>query len=68
MPEFEMKVIKAYNVLQGVNTYENISSWFDALDDMKCQMESIDYDVALWDAELMHLILLPAQSVWGKRE
>ncbi len=47
LPEFEMKVIKAYNVLQGVNTYESISSWFDALDDMKCQMESIDYDVVL---------------------
>ena len=47
LPEFELKTIKAYNVLGGENSYPNINNWFDALEDMKHQIDAIDFDIAL---------------------
>lgn len=48
LPEFkELKTIEAYNVLGGNNSYENINSWFDALENMKEKMDNVDYDIAL---------------------
>lgn len=46
-PKFDLKTITVYNVLRGKNPYSNITSWFDALDDMEYQMNKIDYDIAL---------------------
>lgn len=31
----------------GVNPYPNISNWFDALEDMKRQIDETDFDIAL---------------------
>lgn len=47
LPEFELKTIKAYNVLRGINPYKEINSWFDALELMEKQIDLIDYDIAL---------------------
>lgn len=47
LPQFDLKTIKAYNVLGGVNPYPNISNWFDALEDMKRQIDETDFDIAL---------------------
>ena len=47
LPEFDLKIIKAYNVLGGVNRYPNISNWFDALEDMERQIDETDFDIAL---------------------
>ena len=46
LPEFgELTVIKAVQSLGGGNT--EFSNWFEALNSMKAQMDSIDYDVCL---------------------
>lgn len=47
LPQFELKTIKAYNVLGGVNSYPDISNWFDALENMKRQIDETDFDIAL---------------------
>ena len=47
LPQFELKTVKAYNTIGGNNPYKDITSWFDALEKMKEQMDRIDYDIAL---------------------
>lgn len=49
LPQFDFKIIKAYNVLGGVNPYSNVSNRFDALEDMKRQIDETDFDIALID-------------------
>lgn len=45
LPEFDLKTIEAVQSLGGKSdTYKN---WFDALDSMQHQMDSIDYDICL---------------------
>lgn len=45
LPEFELHTIKAVQSIAGTKT--EYDSWFDALDDMTRQCESIDFDVAI---------------------
>lgn len=45
LPEFELKTIKAIQSIEGNDT--NFDSWFEALDHMKSQIDSIDFDIAL---------------------
>lgn len=47
LPKFNLITLKAYNVLRGINHYQNISSWFDALKDMEKQISKLKFDVAL---------------------
>lgn len=47
LPEFELKTVKAYNVLRGQNSYSEISTWFDALKLMEAEIDKMDYEVAL---------------------
>lgn len=47
LPEFELITLKAYNVLRGINNYSDISSWFDAFENMKSKIEKLDFDIAL---------------------
>lgn len=44
LPKFELKTIKAIQSLGGTTEFE---SWFDALNKMKQEMDSVDYDIAL---------------------
>lgn len=44
LPEFELYTIKAVQSLGGTNLF---SSWFDALDWMKNEMNKINYDICL---------------------
>lgn len=44
LPEFELHTIRAVQSLGGNSEYKD---WFEALDSMKQQMDSIDYDIAL---------------------
>lgn len=44
LPEFELYTIKAVQSLGGTNLF---SSWFDALDWMKNEMDKINYDICL---------------------
>lgn len=45
LPEFELLTLKAVQSIAGTKTpYED---WFEALDSMKRQMETIDFDIAL---------------------
>jgi hypothetical protein len=45
LPEFELKTIKAIQSVRGNST--NFSSWFDALDYLKNEIDKVDFDVAL---------------------
>lgn len=45
LPEFELHTIKAVQSLAGEKTC--FASWFDALQSMKDEMDSIEYDVAI---------------------
>lgn len=47
LPKFNLVTLKAYNVLRGINTYKDISSWFDALSNMERQIKEINFDIAL---------------------
>lgn len=48
LPEFEqLRVIKAIQSAAGNATETGYSSWFDALNSMKMQMDEEDYDIAL---------------------
>lgn len=47
LPEFDLKTVKAYNVLRGHNSYSEISTWFDALEQMEAAIDNIDYEIAL---------------------
>lgn len=47
LPDFNLITLKAYNVLRGLNNYSDISSWFDALENMKRKIEVLNFDVAL---------------------
>lgn len=46
LPDFELKVIKAVQT-QAFTVDERFSDWFEALDFMKRQIESIEFDVAI---------------------
>ena len=45
LPEFSLKTIKAVQSLGGVNS--DFNDWFEALDWMKREMDSTDYEIAL---------------------
>ena len=45
LPEFKLKTIKAVQSIAGANT--NYADWFDALADMKIQIEKTDFDICL---------------------
>ncbi len=45
LPAFELKTIKAVQSIAGEKTV--FSTWFDALDHMKAQMDAVDYDICL---------------------
>jgi hypothetical protein len=45
LPEFELKTIKAVQSIAGEKTQFN--DWFEALEYMKSQMDSIDYDICI---------------------
>lgn len=45
LPHFELKTIKAVQSLGGDNS--EYSSWFDALEGMKNQVDSTDFDIAI---------------------
>ena len=45
LPKFELKTIKAVQSIAGEPT--PFKSWFEALDFMKTEMDTIDYDVAI---------------------
>ena len=47
LPQFDLKTVKAYNIIGGHNSYKDITCWFDALEKLKGQMDQIDYDIAL---------------------
>ena len=48
LPKFKkLEVVKAYEVHNGRNKYSNISSWFDALNDMNSTIDKMNYDIAL---------------------
>ena len=47
LPEFDLRTIKAYNTIGGVNPYKDINNWFEALETMKNKMDQMDYDIAL---------------------
>ena len=44
LPKFELKTIKAIQSLGGTEEY---SSWFEALEVMKSEMDAVDYDIVL---------------------
>lgn len=44
LPKFELKTIKA---IQSIGGTEEYSSWFEALDVMKSEMDAVDYDIVL---------------------
>ena len=45
LPEFELKIIKAVQSIAGEKT--EFSTWFDALDYMKTEIDNEDYDICL---------------------
>ena len=45
LPSFDLKTVKAVQSIAGNKTA--FKDWFDALDYMKSQIDSIDYDVCL---------------------
>ena len=48
LPEFkELILIKAVQSMAGNGTHTGFNDWFEALQHMKNQMDSVDYDVAL---------------------
>ena len=46
LPEFELKTLKAVQSIAN-NTSTGFVDWFDALNDMKKQIDSIDFDIAI---------------------
>lgn len=44
LPKFELKTIKA---IQSIGGTEEYSSWFEALEVMKSEMDAVDYDIVL---------------------
>ena len=46
LPEFDLRVVKAVQTIAGTND-NRFSTWFDALDYMKEQISSEDFDVAI---------------------
>ena len=47
LPEFNLITLKSYNVLRGSNPYSEISSWFDAFENMKNEISKHLFDIAL---------------------
>ena len=45
LPAFELKTIKAVQSIAGEDV--PYRDWFEALDSMKAQMDSMDYDIAI---------------------
>ncbi|PCE62608.1 hypothetical protein B7P33_18420 [Sediminicola luteus] len=45
LPNFELSIIKSVQSIAGEKVEFN--NWFDALEHMKCQMDHIDYDIAI---------------------
>lgn len=45
LPDFQIKVMKAVQTITGEKT--KYSNWFEALDAMKAEIETIDFDIAL---------------------
>jgi hypothetical protein len=46
LPDFKLLTIKAYNNNSTANN-NNFNSWFEALDDMKKQIDQFDFDICL---------------------
>lgn len=46
LPEFELHTIKAVQTIAGQDD-SRFATWFDALDYMKMQVDSVDFDIAL---------------------
>lgn len=45
LPEFDLQIIKAVQSIAGNPT--GFTSWFDALDFMKCEIDKCDFDIAI---------------------
>lgn len=45
LPEFDLQTVKAVQTIAGNKT--SFSSWFDALEYMKSEIEKVDFDIAL---------------------
>ncbi len=65
LPDFELKTIKAVQT----NAYNNtgFSTWFEALESMKQQMQQTDFDVALIGAGAYGLPLAVYAKELGKQ-
>jgi hypothetical protein len=65
LPEFELKTIKAVQTLAGNKS--RFPNWFDALDYMKHQIQSTDFDIAIIGAGAYGLPLAAYVKELGKQ-
>lgn len=65
LPDFELHTVKAVQSLGGNN--DNFSSWFDALDWMKAEMDKQDYDYCLIGCGAYGLHLAAHAKRMGKK-
>jgi len=57
LPSFELSVIRSHQFLAESTEKTIFPSWFDGLEDLKAQMDDIDYDIALVGAGAMGIFL-----------
>ena len=65
LPDFELKTIKAVQSIAGVQT--EFSDWFEALEFMKAQINSIDYDICIIGAGAYGFALAAHVKRMGKK-
>lgn len=65
LPNFELKTIKAVQSIAGVQT--EFSDWFEALEFMKAQINSIDYDICIIGAGAYGFALAAHVKRMGKK-
>jgi hypothetical protein len=65
LPEFELKTIKAVQTLVGNKS--KFANWFEALDHMKHQIQSVDFDIAIIGAGAYGLPLAAYVKQLGKQ-
>lgn len=46
-PTYKLKTIQSFNVLRGLRIPKDVSTWFDALEQMKAQISRTEFDIAL---------------------
>ncbi len=66
LPDFDLKLIKAPQGIGENNLKEKYGTWFNALDDMKEQMENTDFDICLIGAGAYGYHLAHHAKVIGK--